>query len=80
MFLITKKSSFKFISLSKNFFNLFKKMLENQEEIQKLASQIEHMKIVGMLTDNRHIRCQTNQLVYTFKLGHLITKKSNDEI
>ena len=55
-------------------------MLENQEEIQKLASQIEHMKIVGMLTDNRHIRCQTNQLVYTFKLGHLITKKSNDEI
>ena len=29
-----------------------------QEEIQKLAGQIEHMKIVGMLTDNRHIRAK----------------------
>ena len=34
---------------------LFNK-LTLQEEIQKLAGQIQYLKIVGMLTENRHIK------------------------
>ena len=31
-------------------------ILRFQEEVQKLAGQIQYIKIVGMLMDNRHIR------------------------
>ncbi len=31
-------------------------VLRSQDEIQKLAAQIQYLKIVGMLSDNRHIK------------------------